>query len=167
MREMIARNAQAGRIDWIGVRGARREPLVARPGAQILHAGLEGDHARPGKRAVTLIQAEHLPAIAAYLGRSEVRADELRRNILVSGLNLAALKGRALQIGDACLRITTICAPCSRMEETFGPGGYSAVRGHGGWCAEVLEPGRIVLGDAVLPLAEDCLPPNLRVSPDP
>ena len=40
------------------------------------------------------------------------------------------------------------------MEEAFGPGGYSAVRGHGGWCAEVLRPGRIALGDTVRALAD-------------
>jgi MOSC domain-containing protein YiiM len=35
-------------------------------------AGLDGDHGRPGKRAVTLIQAEHLPVIAALAGLDRV-----------------------------------------------------------------------------------------------
>ena len=71
---------------------------------------------------------------------------------MVSGINLAALKGREVHVGEAILRFTVICAPCSRMEEALGKGGYSAVRGHGGWCAEVVQPGRVALGDLVQPV---------------
>ncbi|TMM51332.1 MOSC domain-containing protein [Sulfitobacter sabulilitoris] len=113
--------------------------------------GVQGDHARPGKRAVTLIQHEHLSVIGAMLGRDPVAPQVMRRNIVVAGVNLAALKGRRIVIGGAVLEITTICAPCSRMEEALGAGGYSAVRGHGGWCARVITPGEIALGAAVHP----------------
>ena len=151
--DMIARVAQPGRVAWLGLRPERRAAMEVAPALQIGPDGIAGDHGRAGKRAVTLIQSEHLPAIAAYLGRASVPPDLLRRNIAVAGINLAALKGRVLRIGGARLKLTVICAPCSRMEETFGPGGYSAVRGHGGWCAEVVAPGRVALGDRVL--AED------------
>ncbi|QFS84057.1 MOSC domain protein [Roseivivax sp. THAF40] len=151
LAEMIARVAQPGRILWLGLRPARREGIVAVPEARIDAAGLLGDHGRAGKRAVTLLQAEHLPAIAAYLGRDDIPPEILRRNIVVAGLNLAGLKERPLRIGTALLRPTVICAPCSRMEAALGHGGYAAVRGHGGWCAEVLEPGRVALGDRVRP----------------
>jgi len=114
--------------------------------------GLKGDRSRAGKRAVTLIQQEHLAAIGSYLGRGAVAPEILRRNLVVSGINLAALKGREVQVGDAILRFTVICAPCSRMEGALGKGGYSAVRGHGGWCAEVVRPGMVRLGDAVQPV---------------
>ncbi len=114
--------------------------------------GLDGDRGRAGKRAVTLIQQEHLAAIGSFLGQGPADPDVLRRNLVVSGINLAALKGREVLVGEAVLRLTLICAPCSRMEEALGNGGYSAVRGHGGWCAEVERPGRIRLGDAVQPI---------------
>ncbi len=114
--------------------------------------GLDGDRSRAGKRAVTLIQQEHLAAIGSYLGQGPVAPEILRRNLVVSGINLAALKGREVQVGEAILRFTVICAPCSRMEEALGKGGYSAVRGHGGWCAEVVRPGRVRLRDAVRPI---------------
>ena len=120
--------------------------------AQIGLDGLAGDRSRAGKRAVTLIQTEHLPAIGAYLGRDAVDPMDLRRNIVISGLNLASLKDRQIAIGEAVLHLSVICAPCSRMEETFGHGGYAAVRGHGGWCAEVITPGVVRIGDPVCPV---------------
>jgi MOSC domain-containing protein YiiM len=151
LRRLMETHARAGRLDWIGLRPARRADMRAVPEAAILAAGLEGDrHPSPGKRAVTLIQAEHLPVIAA-LCDGAVTPAALRRNLVVSGINLAALKGREVSVGTARLRLAGPCAPCSRMEETLGPGGYSAVRHHGGWYAEVLAPGRVALGDAVAP----------------
>ncbi len=144
-------HARAGRVDWIGLRPARRTEVVAVDRVRIGVTGLEGDrHPSPGKRAVTLIQAEHLPVIAA-LCDGEVTPGALRRNLLVSGINLAALKGREVRVGTAFLRITGPCPPCSRMEEVLGRGGYSAVRHHGGWCAEVVEPGDVAIGDGVTP----------------
>lgn len=148
LRELMATHARPGRVAWIGVRPARREAMVSLPRVRVTRAGLDGDRARAGKRAVTLIQAEHLPVIAA-LCDGPVTEAALRRNILVSGINIAALRDRDLQIGGVSLKITGPCAPCSRMEETLGPGGYSAVRHHGGWCAEVVEEGEVAVGDSV------------------
>lgn len=150
MTELLAQFPRQGRIDWIGVRPERRAPMVAVESTQITETGLQGDRrTKPGKRAVTLIQAEHLPAIAAMLERNEIDPGQLRRNIVVSGINLLALKDRKFLIGDAILTGTGICAPCSRMEEEFGPGGYNAVRGHGGITAQVLSPGSIKLGNHI------------------
>lgn len=126
--------------------------MLAEEAAEIAVDGVSGDRSRAGKRAVTLIQQEHLAAIGSYLGQGPVGPDILRRNLVVSGVNLSALKGRKVQVGQAVLQFTVICAPCSRMEEALGKGGYSAVRGHGGWCAEVVRPGWIRIGDPVQPV---------------
>ena len=149
LHDMIRRWAQPGRVTWIGLRPARGAGIDTPDTVEIDASGLVGDRARPGKRAVTLLQAEHLAVIAAFLGRDRIDPADLRRNLVVSGLNLAGMKGRDVQVGTAVLRVTTICAPCSLMERSFGPGGYAAVRGHGGWCAEVLRPGHISVGDPV------------------
>lgn len=114
--------------------------------------GLVGDHYSSrtgGARHVTLIQAEHLAAIASHLGRDALAPALLRRNIVVAGINLAALKGRRFRLGTALLEATGECHPCSRMEEILGPGGYNAVRGHGGITARVLEGGTARNGDAL------------------
>ncbi len=141
-------------MDWIGLRPERRADLVAVEAARIEDDGLVGDHARPGKRAVTLIQAEHLPVIAALTERDLVPPELLRRNIVVSGLNLMACRHHLLRLGTAVLRFSVPCAPCSRMEGALGPGGYNAMRGHGGWCMEVVAAGHVALGDEVTPLTE-------------
>jgi MOSC domain-containing protein YiiM len=151
-QEMIDRFAKAGRLEEIWLRPARLDAPQEVREAWITSAGLEGDHGRPGKRAVTLFQDEHLPVIGAMLGQGAVSPAILRRNLVVSGVNLNALKGRQIAIGGAVLDITGVCAPCSRMEEALGKGGYSAMRGHGGWCASVVAAGKIAVGDAVRPL---------------
>ena len=139
---LTARFPRPGRVDWIGLRPERRAPMKVVAEAELTEAGLAGDRSRKGKRALTLIQAEHLPVIAALAGR-DVGPELLRRNLVVSGINLIALRGKRLAIGAAVVEITTPCAPCSRMEEALGPGGYNAMRGHGGWCASVVTASRI------------------------
>lgn len=123
--------------------------MVPVEAARLTEAGLEGDHARPGKRAVTLFQHEHLAAVAAFLGRDTLPPEMLRRVVHVAGLNLSALRGARLALDGAIVEITAPCAPCSRMEEALGPGGYNALRGHGGWCARVCAPGPLALGGIV------------------
>ena len=93
---------------------------------------------------------EHLSVIGALLerDRSTRPAPAQHRG---SGINLLGLKGREIRVGEALLRVTGPCAPCSRMEEVLGEGGYAAVRGHGGVTAEVIAGGSIRLGDAVMP----------------
>ena len=155
--QLMANLPRPGRVEWIGLRPKRDVPM--RTVEQVLAmagAGLDGDRyaGGSGKRGITLIQAEHLPAIAALAGHVRVEPALLRRNLVVSGLPLIALKGRRFRIGEVLLEGTDSCDPCSRMEAALGPGGYNAMRGHGGLCARILEGGHLRLGDDVVALAE-------------
>jgi len=123
--------------------------------------GLVGDRyaSGSGKRGITLIQAEHLPVIAALAGLDAVWPKTLRRNVVVSGIPLVALKGRRFRIGEVLLEGTDDCDPCSRMEAALGPGGYNAMRGHGGLCARIIEGGALRLGDAVVAVVDRAAEP--------
>ena len=152
LHQLMSRFPRAGRLDWIGLRPARDvamrevDTAVATAGA-----GLGGDRysGGSGKRGVTLIQAEHLPAIAALAGHASVAPATLRRNLVVSGIPLAALEGHRFRIGEVLLEGTDSCDPCSRMETALGSGAYNAMRGMGGLCARILEGGTLRLGDSV------------------
>lgn len=116
--------------------------------------GLDGDRVtlgRPGsKRQVTLVQEEHLAVIAGLAHVPAVTAETVRRNIVVRGINLLALSKLRFALGDEVVLVGTgPCAPCGKMDSAIGPGGFQAMRGHGGITAIVERGGRFDVGAAV------------------
>jgi MOSC domain-containing protein YiiM len=162
LQTLLTRFPRAGRVAWIGVRPGKKMPLSALTEAHaIAGRGLDGDHyAAPKptrgrrKRQVTLIQAEHLTVLGALLGEPPIDPERVRRNLVVAGLNLLALKDRRFRIGDALFETTGLAHPCSRMEAEFGAGGYNAMRGHGGITAAVVRSGTFRIGDDLTPIIE-------------
>ena len=173
--DLFGQFPQPGRVEWIGVRpqdGAR--PVSLAEVRAVAGTGLQGDHyggGARGKRHITLIQQEHLAVVARLLAlRDRARATlsdagppgarspavipidpvVVRRNIVISGLNLLALKNQRFRLGDALLEFTDPCHPCSAMEQALGRGGYNAMRGHGGICARLIEGGMIRIGDTLV-----------------
>lgn len=166
LRALCQRFAGAGRVEAIVLRPGRQLPaqlvdaVEAVPGRGLLgdrraERLREGDAAR--KRELTLFQHEHLALLASWFKIPEVDPALLRRNLVISGLNLIAMhspfRDQILRwrIGDDVLiEVTGPCDPCSRMEQTFGPGAYNALRGHGGMTARLVRGGIIRVGDAVI-----------------
>jgi len=154
MSKLLKSIPQIGTIEWIGIRKERRAELIEVKDAIITEEdGLIADHysKKKGKRQITLIQAEHLKAVAGMLQQDTPISPFLtRRNIVVAGLNLNALKNQQFSIGDeVILEGTGYCHPCSRMEENLGAGGYNAMRGHGGITAKVIQGGTIHQGASI------------------
>jgi MOSC domain-containing protein YiiM len=153
LAHLLAQFPRAGILHWIGVRPSRSVPMLAVDMVEArVGGGLAGDRYKggSGKRDVTLVQAEHLSAIAALAGRADIAPALLRRNLLVSGIPLLALKGTRFMIGDVLLEGTGPCDPCSRMEVVLGPGGYNAMRGMGGLTARILGSGTMRIGQTVV-----------------
>jgi MOSC domain-containing protein YiiM len=156
-RALLDHVPQEGRLATIVLRPDRGQPAHAVDQVEVVAGlGLVGDHRCVGrrpdptaKRQVTLLQAEHLPAVAALIGRSEVDPALLRRNLIVAGINLASLHDRRFRIGDVVVEGTGWCHPCSQMEQALGPGGFQAMRGHGGITARLVTDGVLTVGDPV------------------
>lgn len=169
-------NLPDGELLWIGLRPARKQPMTTVEHCRaVAGMGLEGDRRMAGRsgsaRQVTLISREFIQCIAQHMaasrpqtslalaepntGNALISAIEpalLRRNLVVSGINLNALRYRKFRIGEAVFEATAYCHPCSRMESALGVGGFAAMMGLGGLCATVLVSGEITRGDKVIPL---------------
>ena len=115
LHRLMTQFPRTGEVRWIGLRPARDVPMRAVDSAEaVAGKGLRGDRygSGSGKRGITLIQAEHLPAIAALTGIDAIEPATLRRNLVVSGIPLIALKGRRFRIGEVLCEGT---APCDHV----------------------------------------------------
>ena len=161
IQELMDIVPQAGKLETITLRTERRGEIEHVPSTEVIAGlGLVGDHRAEhkkvnmeSKRQVTFIQAEHLSVLSALMGH-EVKPEDTRRNLVVSGINLLALKDKPFRIGEVVFEGSGLCHPCSRMEQTIGKGGYNVMRGHGGILARVLQGGTIHVGDEVVFLGE-------------
>ncbi len=152
--DRLCRDLKPGRLEWIGLRRAHRGEVVTVESARALAGrGLEGDHrvvkTSGSARQVTLISREFIGQIAHFMGIEDIAPELLRRNLVVSGINLNALRHQQIRIGDVLFEASAHCHPCSRMEAALGEGAVAAMLGHGGLCLKVLQGGQLKLGDIV------------------
>ena len=108
--------------------------------------GIVGDRyfGKPAHReaAVTVIAQESLPAGADLV--------HVRRNILVTGIDVDALIGSVLSLdsgsGPVDLQVRSAARPCSWLDVTIGSGTRKALRGKGGIRCVPLTDGELRLG---------------------
>jgi MOSC domain-containing protein YiiM len=159
--EKLRREVAPGKLEWIGLRTERRGEINIVDRAQaIVGLGLEGDHRclkTPGSaRQVTIISREYIHQVAQQLGMDFIDPALLRRNLVISGMNMNLLRFQRLQIGEAIFETSALCDPCSRMDENLGKGAAAAMFGYGGLCAKVIQGGLISVGDEVVRLGASC-----------
>jgi MOSC domain-containing protein YiiM len=110
--------------------------------------GLQGDRhfheegAAPGQ-ALTLIDAEALESVGLTGAAS-------RRQVVVRGVRLNDLVGRRFRVGEVeCLGVE-LCEPCLHLQQLTRPGIIKDLIHRGGLNADILNDGRISLGDAIV-----------------
>jgi MOSC domain-containing protein YiiM len=145
-----------GVVEQIAI-AARRGELPARAQHAVAHAGrgLEGEYhqagdgetAGPGE-ALTLIAAEQLEELRADSG-IDLSHQASRRNVLTRGIDLDALVGRRFRVGEALCEGVELCEPCAGLARMTQRGVLRGLVHRGGLRADVLEGGRIAVGDAV------------------
>lgn len=108
--------------------------------------GIVGDRyfGRPAhvEASVTVIAAESLPPGAGLA--------QVRRNILLRGVDVDALVGSVLSLdsgyGPVRLRVNRPANPCAWMDVAMGPGAWRTLRGKGGVRCRPLNDGRLRIG---------------------
>lgn len=150
----ISHSISSGQLEWIGLRPAHKQAmLVVDQVNAIAGLGLEGDHRcekTPGSaRQVTLISRDYIQQLSEKINLKTIHPALLRRNLVVSGMNMDLLRFQQLKIGEVILETSALCHPCSRMDHALGKGIKEAMMGLGGLCAKVLHSGIVRVGDKV------------------
>lgn len=143
--------------DFKGRHGlGRQNNAIPRIASAECHAGkgIVGDRyygEQPGgKTQITFVSREVVTEMCAALGLAEIDFSVLRRNILISGVDLNTLIGHRFRIGSVVFEGVEECKPCYWMDEAVAPGANAFLVGRGGLRCRILEGGTIACGDAEL-----------------
>lgn len=105
------------------------------------------------KGQITFFSFEVFERLAAHFGLTNKSVGAVRRNVIVSGLDLNDLIGEEFSIQGVRLRGTAHCRPCYWLDQAVAPGAEQFLAGNGGLRAQILSDGVISVGDAQLVLA--------------
>jgi MOSC domain-containing protein YiiM len=139
-----------GRVERLWVKRAHRGAMDARDSIELVAGrGVEGSADRGGRRQVTILERDVWESLMRELG-SDAGPETRRANVLVSGIDLRASRGRVLRLGDTRIRIAGEVKPCERMEEAV-PGLRALMypEWKGGAFGQILDGGAVSVGDAV------------------
>ena len=118
--------------------------------------GLRGDrffdYRDEYKGQITFFSREVFDDLSRTLGLTNKSPGGLRRNVIVSGLDLNELIGAEFELQGVQFRGAAHCAPCAWMNSAFGPGAEKFLAQCGGLRAQILSDGRIRCGPAELKL---------------
>jgi len=107
------------------------------------------DTGQPSRRQVTLIEREQIAEHAAALRLTSIPPGAVRSNIETLGINLIALVGREIEIGEALLLLYAQRDPCVKMDAVCLGLRELMKNKRQGVLAQVLRSGRVRVGDAI------------------
>ena len=137
-----------GRVERLWVKRAHRGAMDARESIELVAGrGVEGSADRSRRRQVTILEREVWEALMRELG-SENGPETRRANVLVSGIDLRASRGRVLRLGGTRIRVGGEVKPCERMEEAVtGLRALMYPEWKGGAFGQILDGGTVRVGD--------------------
>ena len=106
------------------------------------------------KGQITFFSQEVFDGLSAAFPHVEKPASVLRRNVIVSGVNLNSLIGEEFQLQGLRFLGTAHCRPCYWLDQAFAPGAEAWLKGNGGLRAQILTSGTLRVGAAELVLAQ-------------
>lgn len=121
--------------------------------------GLVGDrfyhHKLHHKGQVTFFAWNVFEEMLQALGRTDVPPSAMRRNILISGVDLNTLIGKTFSVGDVHFEGVQEASPCEWMNRAVASGARDFLRGRGGLRARILQSGVLRCGEAKLAIRHD------------
>jgi MOSC domain-containing protein YiiM len=134
-------------------------PLVETPQIECVAGhGIRGDrfydYRDNYKGQITFFSFEVFERLTRHFGLTNKSAGAVRRNVIVSGVNLNDLIGEEFSVQGVRLRGTAHCKPCYWMNQAVAPGAEEFLQGNGGLRAQILSNGVVAVGDAQLVLKQ-------------
>jgi MOSC domain-containing protein YiiM len=108
------------------------------------------DSGQPSKRQVSLIEQEQLAEHAATLGLERIPPGAVRSNIETTGINLVALVGNEIGIGEAVLFLYAPRDPCAKMDAICQGLRELMMNHRQGVMAQVVRSGKVRIGDRII-----------------
>lgn len=104
---------------------------------------------KPSRRQVTLIEREVIGEHAEAFGLQAIPPGNVRSNIETTGIDLQALMGCEVQVGEAIVHFYEARTPCAKMDDLV-PGLRAAMEGgRQGVLGYVVRSGVIRVGDEI------------------
>ena len=112
------------------------------------------DHKDDYHGQITFFSRETFDALQMRFPDVDKSAGVLRRNVIVSGVDLNSLVGSEFELQGVRFLGTDHCRPCYWLDTAFAPGTKHALEGNGGLRARILTDGWLAIGPAELVVAQ-------------
>jgi len=121
--------------------------------------GLVGDrffeHETDYKGQITFFDMAVFNRMVKTLGADKVAPNAMRRNVLIEGIDLNSLIGKAFQIDNLQFEGSEECSPCFWMNEAVADGALDFLVNQGGLRARILTDGWLNTGQADLTILSE------------